>query len=94
MPYAVELSNDAAAVLRRLPVDVVVCVSNHLNTLAVDPVGLGRRATFPYRPEGQIYEFWCDSADEAFFITVFFHYVGGQNTLRVFTIGFRRYGRT
>ena len=90
-PYDIELSDDAAAVLAALPVDVISCVSNHLEALADKPIELGRRAAFPYRPQGMIYEFWCDSGQETYFITVFFHYVAGQSALRVFAIGFRAY---
>ena len=88
MPYEIELSDEASETLQRLPIDIVVCISNHLERLAADPLGLSRRAAFPYRPVGQIYQFWCD---DGFFITVFFHYLPGEQAIQVFAIGFTQY---
>lgn len=94
MAYAVELSDDASATLDTFPVDIAICVNKQLERLADDPVNLGRPAHFPYRPVGQIYQFWCEEdEDYQYYITVFFHYLPGEDTIKVFAIGFARYAR-
>lgn len=87
--YEVELSDKAAESLQSYPVDVVVCISNHLTELAGDPLALGRRAHFPYRPVGQIYDFWCHEAAGHYFVTVFFHFKPGEQTIKVYAISVR-----
>lgn len=43
---------------------------------------------------GQIYQFWCEEdEDYQYYITVFFHYVPGEDTIKVFATGFARYAR-
>lgn len=93
MRYDVVLSDKASTRLQELPVDVAICVDNHLEQLAADPFGLGRPAAFPYRPVGQIYQFWCEGPDgEQFYVTVFFHFQPGETSIRVFSIGASEYG--
>ena len=93
MRYGIELSDHAAEFLRTLPVDVVVCVSIQLERLAEAPLELGRRAHFPYRPAGQIFEFWCEESDQKYFVTAFFHFSAGANVIRVYAITAREFER-
>ena len=88
MPYDVELSDEAADTLQRLPATVATCVETQLKKLAEDPLGLGRRAAFPFRPVGQIYQFWCP---DQYFVTIFFHYLPGEQAIKVFAIGYTQY---
>ena len=60
-----------------------------MDKLAAGQLGLGRRAGFPYRPVGQVYEFWCT---RAYYITIFFHYLPGEQAINVFAIGYTHYG--
>jgi hypothetical protein len=91
MSYEVELSNEAAGVLRAVSPGVRDCILNHLDRLAEAPLELGRRAAFPYRPVGQIYEFWCEDDELRVYLTIFFHFTESEDTIRIFTIGRREY---
>jgi len=92
MSYSIELADDAVAAIIRQPVDVRVCIVNHLDALAERPTALSRRASFPYRPnEGQLYEFWCEAGDVEYFVTVFFRYAADETTLQVHAVTARPY---
>ena len=90
MPYAVELSDSAADKLSSIAdVDLVSCISNRLEDLAADPLKVGRRAGFPYRPAGQIFEFWCDSGERRYFVTLFFHFEPGERVVKISAVTYR-----
>lgn len=91
MPYDVELSTKASEQLQSFSPDLVVCVSEHLGRLADAPLELGRKAGFPYPPHGQVYQFWCEDGDKRVYVSVFFHYLPGETTIRVTAIGVIRY---
>jgi hypothetical protein len=86
MSYSVELTESAERSLAALPVDLIVCVSNHLDRLSDDPVGLGRKAGIPFRDVGQIHQFWCDGDDARYWVTLFFHFVPGRDAVKVFDL--------
>lgn len=91
MRYDVELSDAAAGVLESVPDEAAQRVHDELNRLAEAPLALGRRAHFPYRPVGQIYDFWCDEPGSRRFVTVFFHFKPGEEAIRVYAITVREY---
>jgi hypothetical protein len=87
MKYELELSGSVAANIAALSFELLTCVSHHFDLLCEDPLVLGKRATFPYLPVGQIYECWCEESDGTpVFVTVFFHFKPGEQVLRVHAI--------
>lgn len=90
MRYDVELDDDAARILETFPIDAALIVHGELERLAEAPLALGRKAHFPYRPVGMIYEFWCEPPGEVvYFVTVFYHFLPGESVIRVYAITFR-----
>ena len=87
MRYDLELARNVSDRIRALSGDLVVCVSRHLELLCEDPLSLGRRATLPYLPYGQVYEFWCEERDGTpVFVAIFFFFKAGEQILRVHDI--------
>jgi hypothetical protein len=87
MSYAVVLSDAAADDLLALPADVALRVEQELRRLAQDPVGLGRRAHFPY-PRGQMYQFDVVSvAGPTYRITILFKFHPDEQRLLIAGIG-------
>ena len=87
MKYDLELSRSVSTRIAALSFELVTCISHHLDLLCDDPLAVGRRATLPYLPVGQVYEFWCEDGDgTSVFVAVFFHFKPGEQVLRVHAI--------
>jgi len=86
MPYSVLFSPEAHDDLARVAgVDQVAAsvTLDEIDRLAVDPVGLSRKPSFPHRPL-QKYQFWAVNL----FVTVLFSYGVDEQSIVVEGIGF------
>src|SRR5687768_7817574 len=94
MPYTVELSAEAEAIFDALPVDLAICINEHLHEeLAVAPLARGRPSHFPYLPRGWIYDFWCEPQGAPVYVVVFFDVDLNNHVVQVFDFTVRSFTR-
>jgi hypothetical protein len=89
--YQLRLTDNAKADFQKLTADQQQFVGRHLFELAQRPASLSRRASFPYAPVGQIYEFKRDVANGGWdYYVVQFKYSVDEEYLVILGIGRRR----
>jgi hypothetical protein len=91
MTYDLLFSDQAEAVLVRLPVHVLNVVEQELDKLAENPVALGRPVVSPpYPPGGQMYYFKHKEVDGiVHHFTILFHYGLDEKTLQITGISYQ-----
>ena len=86
MSYNVAFEDEASEGLLRLPPLIASKVLDEIDRLAQVPAGLSRPSYFPYLPVGQIYQFWCETAEDRFWISIFFQYSPDETSIVVLAI--------
>ena len=86
MSYVVEKAEGAFSRLVGLPPEVLQKIDAALSELAASPLELGKKASFPYPPRGQMYPFHCDHAGVRYYFVAFYYFGDDERTLRVYDV--------
>ena len=86
MSYGAEFTRRASDDLAKLPPVTASAVVDGIELLAQDPVALGRPSHFPYLPGRQMYQFWVETAEGRYWVTVLFRFHPDERRIIVLDI--------